>query len=267
MRSTLELRIGGLPHPHGVAGGWRYRHAVGPDGATDADRQAVADFMKYEEAQGRVVSVVTDTSLDSWDRWGVPRCRPEPGMWPTQCCTHVYPAGCGRVGLVCHGTPSAFLEQILLQGRLRSRQSLTGRSPEKLAAESSWGEPPDYFRYVMLANAACTAPEAVALSRVLGRDLVPSDLGPGYPPAARLYFNWKVVSAMKSATFDGVHPIKVLDELPLEDSLLLAVLPSSGQDVSVPRQYAGRVVRVDVGEDIRPERWASVCADLAAQRP
>ena len=42
----------------------------------------------------------------------------------------------------------------------------------------------------MLANGRCTAPEAVAFSRVVGRDLVPADLVAGYRPAVRFYFAW-----------------------------------------------------------------------------
>ena len=266
MRSTLELRIGGLPYPHGEAGGWRYRHALRPEGVSDADRQVVVDFVAYEAIHGRAVSVIADAALDSWKHWGSPASRPVPGSWPTPCCTHVYPAGCGQLGLLCHGTPVAALEAILKQGRLRSSESLTGRSPESLAANSTWGEPADYFRFVMLANAACTAPEAVALSRVLGRDLVPSDLHAGYPPAARLYFTWDLVSAWESATFDGVHPIKLRDEIALDEALVVAVVPWRSEPITVPRRYAERVVRLDGGEDIGPERWATACGELAAQR-
>ena len=42
----------------------------------------------------------------------------------------------------------------------------------------------------MLANGRCTAPEAVAFSRVVGRDLVPADLVAGYRPPVRFYFAW-----------------------------------------------------------------------------
>jgi hypothetical protein len=46
----------------------------------------------------------------------------------------------------------------------------------------------------MLANGRCQAPEAVALSRSLGGDLVPSDLRSGYPPAVRFYFSWRTLA-------------------------------------------------------------------------
>ena len=79
---------------------------------------------------------------------------------------------------------------MLADGVLLSPVDQTGLDGQVLAAMSTWGEPPDYFEYVMLANGLCTAPEAVAMSRKLGHDLVPGDLRPGHPPSARLYFDW-----------------------------------------------------------------------------
>ncbi|MHB1445034.1 MAG: hypothetical protein ACYCTI_03520 [Acidimicrobiales bacterium] len=173
MRSTLELRVGGLPYPRGDGKGWRYRHAIRPEGVSVLDHQAVADFMDYETVNGRVVTVIADPELDDWHSWGRPAVRPVPGSQPIQCCTHVYPDCCGSAPLVCHGAPSGTVAAILAAGALRSSARLTGMRPEALAARSTWGEPPDYFCHVMFANPRCTAPEAVAHSRTLGRDLVP----------------------------------------------------------------------------------------------
>jgi hypothetical protein len=68
---------------------------------------------------------------------------------------------------------------------LRCAAAVTGRPACELTAASTWGEPPDYFEHVMLANGRCTVPEAVAASRASGRDLAPADLEPGYVPAVR----------------------------------------------------------------------------------
>ena len=112
-RSVLELRVGGLPFPHGGHGGeWRYRHAVRPEGPTPFDHQAVADFLAYETAHGRHVDVVADRDLSGWRAWRAPKLRPDPGAFPVQCCTHVHPGGCAA-GLVCHGAPAAAAARIL----------------------------------------------------------------------------------------------------------------------------------------------------------
>jgi hypothetical protein len=96
-QSVIELRVGGLPHPHrGMEGEWRYRHAVRPDGPTPVDHQAVADFLAYETGHGRRVDVVADPDLSGWRTWRPPGVRPDPGAFPVQCCTHVYPDGASR---------------------------------------------------------------------------------------------------------------------------------------------------------------------------
>ena len=146
-RSTLELRVGGLPHPHGGPGGeWRYRHAVRPDGVTPLDRQAVTDFLGYETGHGRRVDVVADPDLSGWRAWRAPEVRPDPGAFPLQCCTHVYPGGCAAA-LVCHGAPATAAARILADGALRPAKAVTGRNARDLAAASTWGEQRGLWRH------------------------------------------------------------------------------------------------------------------------
>jgi hypothetical protein len=152
--------------------------------------------------------VLADDRLSGWDTWRSPTDRPSPCAFPTQCCADAYPDGCGAP-LVCHGAPAAVAGEILGRGALLAASAVTGRAGTQLAAQSTWGEPPDSFDHVMLANGRCRAPEAVACSRSLGRDLVPADLRPGYPPAVRFYFRWDTVAGRPDAVFDGVHPVKV----------------------------------------------------------
>jgi hypothetical protein len=262
--SLLELVVGGLPYPHGAASGeWRVRHAIRPEGVTELDRQVVADFVGYERAHGRTVGVVADPALSDWASWRPPPIRPRPGAHATQCCTHAYHEGCGA-GLVCHGAPATVAPEILAQRVLRSAAVTTRRHPGDLSEHSTWGEPPDYFEYVMLANGKCTAPEAVALSRVVGRDLVPSDLAAGYRPAVRFYFEWDALATRPDAAFDGVHPVKIRGELPLDDLVVAVVVHAREHEVIATAQSGplrDRLVVVDA-TDPRPDEWAT--AALAA---
>jgi hypothetical protein len=265
-RSVLELAVGGLPLPHrGADGEWRYRHAVRPDGVTPLDHQAHADFLGYETGHGRRVEVVAGPNLSGWRTWRAPQARPDPGAFPTQCCTHVYPGGC-TAGLLCHGAPAEAAARILADGALRPATEVTGRSARELAAASTWGEPADYFEHVMLANGRCTAPEAVAYSHILGRDLTPPDLTPGYPPAVRFYFRWRILASHPGARFDGVHPVKILGSLNLDDALVAVVSPASQRHLITASagRFLDRVAFVDLGRP-SPHDWAT--AAFAAASP
>jgi hypothetical protein len=265
-RSVLELRAGGLPLAHGGADGeWRYRHATRLDGPTVLDHQALADFLAYETGHGRHVDVVAEPTLSGWDTWPVPASRPHPGEFATQCCTHVYADGCAA-GLVCHGAPAAAAAGILADGMLRPATAVTGRTARDLAAASTWGDPADYFEHVMLANGRCTAPEAVACSRVLGRDLTPPDLRPGYPPAVRFYFDWPTLAARPDARFDGVHPVKIHGDLRLRDVLVAVVVHASQHHLltASAERFRDRLAVVNVDRP-SPQDWA-VAAAAAAGR-
>jgi len=265
-RSVLELRAGGLPLAHGGADGeWHYRHATRLDGPTVLDHQVLADFLAYETAHGRHVDVVADPALSGWDTWPAPKVRPHPGEFATQCCTHVYADGCAA-GLVCHGAPAAAAARILADGMLRPATAVTGRTARDLAAASTWGDPADYFEHVMLANGRCTAPEAVACSRALGRDLTPADLRPGYPPAVRFYFGWPALAARPDARFDGVHPVKIHGDLRLGDALVAVVVHASQHHLitASAERFRERLAVVDADRP-GPREWA-VAAAAAAER-
>jgi len=262
--SVLELRVGGVPFPHGdPTGTWRYRHAVRPGGATPLDHQAVADFHAYETAFGRKVVVEADPELEDWPSWPPPDDRPRPDQAPTQCCTHVFEDGCGAE-LVCHGTTAAAAAIILTTGRLLASTHLTGRTGEDVASTSTWGEPADYFEHVMFAHGRCTAPEAVSLSRLRKRDLVPTDLRAGYPTAVRFYFDWDALRQHTSARFDGVHPIKIRGELAVTDGLVAVVINTEHADLIRRAPPSMPIIAIDI-HDPTPDQWATTALDAARQ--
>ena len=258
--------MGGVPFPHGGPNGeWRYRHAVTPAGPTALDHQAVADFIAYETAHDRSVTVSAAPQLSGWRDWPTPGQRPAPASFPIQCCSHVYPAGCGA-DLVCHGALYAVALRIAGNGVLRPATAVTGLSGVTLTHASSWGEPADYFDHVMFANGRCTAPEAVAASRSLGRDLVPSDLARGYTPAVRLYFRWADLARRADARFDGVHPVKILGALPLSESLVAVVVPVQHHDEiadELDARLRDRVIGLDITKP-EPDEWATAAFESAS---
>ena len=265
--SVLELAVGGLPFAHvGPEGEWRYRHAVRPEGPSPFDHQALADFLSYESEHGRQVAVVAEDALSDWARWPRPRVRPTPGEFATQCCSHAFADGC-RSDLVCHGASATVACEILEEEALLAATEVTGRPEAELAAQSTWGEPADYFAYVMFANGRCTAPEAVAMSRSLRRDLVPSDLTAGYPPAVRFYFEWSALAARPDAAFDGVHPVKISRRLPFDESLVAIAVPRADEHVvfrSAPDWIRDRVLVVDL-DSPTPDAWSTAALEAAEQ--
>jgi len=262
---VLELRRGGVPFPHGGPDGeWRYRHAVRFDGPTPLDAQAVRDFLTYETSHGRHVDVVADHDLGDWRSWPSEPARVAPREWPTQCCTHVYSEGCASP-LVVHGATSETAQAILQVRSITPASHLGSRTGGQLAAASTWGEPADYFDYVMLANGRCTAPEAVARSKALGRDLVPADLDNGYPPAVRFYFAWDDLVTLPTATFDGVHPIKIAGPLGLPEHLVaLAVHADQAAEILATDPSLRERIVVLTGRSLNPGEWATR-ADEAAR--
>ena len=214
---------------------------------------------------GRRVEVVADPALSGWEGWRAPEVRPDPGAFPTQCCRHVFPGGC-TAGLVCHGAPAAAAARILADGMLLPATAVTGRSARDLAAASTWGEPADYFEHVMLANGRCTAPEAVACSRMLGRDLDP------VRPEARLSPGGAFL--LRLAGPGGPARRTVRRRAPGEDPGRPAarrcayrlVAPASQRNLITASagRFLDRVTFVDIDRP-RPQDWA-VAAFTAAQQ-
>ena len=119
----------------------------------------------------------------------------------------------------------------------------------------------------MFANGRCTAPEAVALSRSVRRDLVPSDLTAGYPPAIRFYFEWRSLAAKPDAAFDGVRPVKVAGRVPLDQSLVAVVVHRADEHVvfrSAPSEIRDRVLVLDL-DSPTPDAWSTAALEAAEQ--
>ncbi len=119
----------------------------------------------------------------------------------------------------------------------------------------------------MFAIGRCTAPEAVALSRTLGRDLLPADLRPGYPPAVRFYFRWAELVGLDSARFDGIHPVKVLGALPLEDLLVAAVVHADQASTLIhnARPSVRKRIAPVAAEQPSPQIWATTALAAAEE--
>jgi hypothetical protein len=77
------------------------------------------------------------------------------------------------------------------------------------------------------------------------------------PPAVRFYFGWQALAADPGARFDGVHPVKILGGLRLDDPLIAVVVHASQRHLITvgAGRFRDRVAFVDI-DPAGPQDWA-----------
>jgi hypothetical protein len=77
------------------------------------------------------------------------------------------------------------------------------------------------------------------------------------PPAVRFYFRWRSLADHPGARFDGVHPVKILGGLHLDQALVAVVAPASQRRLITANAgpFLDRVVFVDMNRP-SPQDWA-----------
>jgi hypothetical protein len=228
------------------------------------------DFAAYERAHGRTVGL--------WVGPGYPREAvveavlsrpPAPDERPLPddpSCCRPYHDGCdGR--LLCHAAPVDAARAILRSGRILSRHRLTGVPLARLAREGGYGDPPDCFDYVCLANGDCVAPDIVAMCRACGRDLSPGEADASLRPGVRFYFDARELFRHPRAAWD-LHPVKIRGSLGLAGRLVAAVAPEfapdgSRVDLDAPPDLERRVALVDNREHSGLASWSTAAFEAA----
>ncbi len=196
------------------------------------EMQCISDFAENEKSHGRKLGVwvqedkvrpqicqaITDASNKN------PTERILPSKHNSICCRSFHPEGCdGR--FVCHAAPAEAAQQIIEDGFIYSKHRLTGLGLDELADQGTWGDPADYFDYVALARGNCVAPDIVAMSRQFGRDLSPQEADEGFFPGVRFFFDLASLMQHPRAVWDGIHPIKIRDNLELNGNICAVVAP------------------------------------------
>jgi hypothetical protein len=121
-------------------------------------------------------------------------------------------------------------------------------------ARNAAGDPEDYFDYVMLSWGNCQAGDRLVMERKLKRFPNEADLSVDFTPGVRFYFCYDVLATHPGRVFDGVLPMKIKDEIALDDWLYAVVIPESLMPTlksHIPPQLRQRVICVaHAGEDI-----------------
>ena len=193
--------------------------------------QTVLDFIKYEESYGRMCKIESERQIiekienyrDTYEK-GV---RISPPAKIEECTACPKYQGC-MTDYVCHTTSVDNAIKILKTGKLLSPVLARNMSAAELAKESrnAANDPEDYFQYIMFAWGNCQAGDRLVMERKLGRFPNEEDLSVGFTPGVRFFFYYKDLIHHPEATFEGVLPIKVKNEVVLKDWISAIIVPS-----------------------------------------
>lgn len=208
---------------------------------SDNEMKDIIDFVNYEKANGRQCEIEADRDdilkyvLDEMrnpDKYKNVR-RPKIIRECTACAAR---GGC-MTDLVCHTAPLDNAISILKCGSLLSAVNARGLPDTVLQKEerNAAKDPADFFRYVMFSWGNCQAGDRLVMERKLGRSPTPDEMGIGFTPGVRFYFSYDELEKHPKAVHDGFLPIKVRDEVKLEDYVYMII---------IPREYVERISEV-----------------------
>jgi hypothetical protein len=275
IHSVLVLTDDVTPFHHACLDGfWSYVLPLSdPAKPIPAERVRMADFVSYELRHGRTVGVWVGYTegRERLVRHLADSRSPEPNERPlpdSPCCCRPYRDGCHGT-LLCHGTTADAAQAILDSGRLISKAALSGMAESQLqsyARNENVGDPPDYYRYVCLANGDCIAPDLVAASRRLGRFVRASELNTDFYPAIRFFFDTRELFSHPKAEWDGICALKIRDELALRDVSFVVVTPEveeNGGPLRLGGDEGVRIIRLNHKLYSGLAAWSAAAAEGA----
>ena len=109
-------------------------------------------------------------------------------------------------------------------------------SAEKLRTErrNAANDPADYFEYIMFAWGNCQAGDRLVMERKLGRFPNKNDLSTGFTPGVRFFFRYDKLIKHPDAVFEGVLPLKIKNEVVLEDWVSAIIAPTNHYQALYP---------------------------------
>lgn len=231
--------------------------------------QNILDFINYEADNGRNCDIKTEENIiraieDYRTNKTEDRILPPDKI--TECTACPKYKGC-MTDLVCHTSSLEDAISILNCGSLLSAVLARKKSAKELKAESrnAANDPEDYFDYVMFAWGNCQAGDRLVMERKLCRFPDENDLSRGFKPGVRFFFRYKDITTHPNAVFDGVLPVKVKNEVILQDWVHLIVVPSEYRteiEPYIPVALSEKVHFVDRdGSDIW--KWSEVAYEYA----
>lgn len=202
---------------------------------TDWEIQTIYDFIKYEKAHGRECAIEADDNIierienykaiyESGKRVSVPEKI-------TECVACPKYKGC-MTDFVCHTAPVENALKIFKSGALQSPTKWRGVPASVLKTESrnAANDPEDYFDHVMFAWGNCQAGDRLVMERKLKKFPTEEDLSINFTPGVRFFFRYDEIVRHPNATFEGVLPIKIKEEVKLADWVDTIIIPAKEKD-------------------------------------
>ena len=109
-------------------------------------------------------------------------------------------------------------------------------------------DPADYFEYIMFAWGNCQAGDRLVMERALGRFPNEEDLSIYFNPGVRFYFKYDQLIKHPDSICDGVLPMKVKNEIILDDWVYRIVIPLKIKDKTeayIPDNLKDRIIYIE----------------------
>ena len=246
----MHIKLGGFDFTE-VWDGVLYKNLSQYPAVTDWEKRNIIEFVEYEAFHSRACTLecadpdtlaAVEMALQNRERY---RSVPRPPLL-TECTACPHRHGC-VTQFVCHTTSAENAAKILTCGSLLSAVKARNLPVEVLMAESrnAAHDPADYFEYVMLTWGNCQAGDRLVMERKLGKFPDEADLSTHFTPGVRFYFRYDTLAAHPNAVFDGVLPMKIRDEIILNDWLFAMVIPTALRGLLeplIPPSLSDRVI-------------------------
>ena len=221
---------------------------------SDWEIRTIIEFIEYENKYCRICDIECDnkhtlqTVIDGIKQKEKYLSIPRPKLI-TECTACPYRKGC-VTDFVCHTSSVDNAIRIFECGKLLSALKARQVPVEILMKEkrNAANDPADYFEYIMLAWGNCQAGDRLVMERSLGRFPDDNDLSIGFNPGVRFYFQYEKLLSHPNAICDGVLPMKVKDEIILDEWVYKIVIPTKlkvSLEPYIPTSLIDRIIYVE----------------------
>lgn len=220
--------------------------------------EKITKFVTYEKMYGRTTKIecenialqhqVYSYIANSKEKFPfIPRDKREAGTFNVD-------GKCVTSNHLSHTCTVETAKKILKTGKLLSATKVFGLTGEQLVQDkrNAAGDPADYFDYVMFGWSNTTSGYRLAMERLLERNPTKVDLEEAFIPGVSFHFRYETIVNQKGYVFDGYHAAKVKDEVLLDLSLCVCIIPSQNKkefEGIIPNYLKNRIHYLDYQND------------------